>query len=394
MNRFEYQFNNTFDPEQLRRKKRLRLAVIFILISAVTAGIIYLIVPKNIDTDPAPAAGENTTLSEQTVPENPVEKAVSENKTDAADPAPKQDNAAGVPAESENNDGETSPQPVAGQEKSEQAPVTDEPQKGKVWKGDPVNDVPPVVESRIPESVILEDLKSSFGERNYGAVSQLAVDIIMRENEGSPIYRTAAEYLRRSKIEELASKEGVSGVSFRYTVRGGDSLSRIARRNKTTVQALMSYNQLANGLIRIGNKLTVTPGPWKIVVSRSNRLLKLHQGESGKLFCVFEVGIGRGNSTPRGEFVISTRLKDPKWYAPHGRIFEPGEEGNELGKYYLKLAAVGDPDRPLLGYGIHGTPDENTVGSSVSSGCIRMRSADIEMLYNLVPEKTPVVITE
>ena len=96
MNRFEYQFNNSFDTEQLRRKKRLRLAVIFILISAVTAGIIYLIVPKNTDTDPAPAAGENTTLSEQTVPENPAGTAVQENKTDAADPAPKQDNAAGL----------------------------------------------------------------------------------------------------------------------------------------------------------------------------------------------------------------------------------------------------------------------------------------------------------
>ena len=271
---------------------------------------------------------------------------------------------------------------------------TIEPQKGKPWIGDPVNDVPPTVENKSSSAAALEELKASFEARNYASAAAKALEMISSENEGSPVYRTAAEYLRRSQMESLSSGAGVSGISYQYVIRSGDTLSRIARRNGTTVQALMNSNHLENGLIRIGNRLTVTPGPWKVVVSKSNRLLKLHQGREGRLFCVFDVGVGRGNSTPKGEFVISTRLKDPKWYAPDGRIYEPGEEGNELGKYFLKLAAAGNPDRPLLGYGIHGTPDENTVGNSVSSGCIRMRSADIEMLYKLVPERTPVVITD
>ena len=104
--------------------------------------------------------------------------------------------------------------------------------------------------------------------------------------------------------------------------------------------------------------------------------------------------MGRMNSTPAGGFVICSLIKDPVWHAPDGSVFEPGDSGNELGTYFLKLAATGNPDRPVAGYGIHGTPDETTVGKSLSKGCIRMRKADIELLYNLVPEKTPVNITE
>lgn len=394
MHHYEYQFENGIGEDRKRFQRRLRLALLFVLIAALTAGIIYFVIPK-----------ENKKPQLDGEPDNAVEKVsavekaaeIAGEKNISGTVSDTEKNASGTavdvtPDNAENSDSEK----LSGEQVSG-APVqvpTDEPQKGKPWKGDPANDTPVVVENRITADIQLDGLKDSFSERKYSATARVAVDLVCKENEGSPVYRTAAEYLRRSRIEELSSKDGVFGVSFRYVIRGGDSLSRIARRNSTTVQALMSYNHLENGLIRIGNKLTVTPGPWKIVVSKSKRLLKLHQGKESRLFCVFEVGVGRGNSTPKGEFVVSTRLKDPKWYAPDGRIFEPGEDGNELGKYFLKLAAAGNPDRPLLGYGIHGTPDENTVGNSVSSGCIRMRSADIEMLYNLVPEKTPVVITD
>ena len=65
-----------------------------------------------------------------------------------------------------------------------------------------------------------------------------------------------------------------------------------------------------------------------------------------------------------------------------------------LGDYFLKLAPASTPGKPLLGYGIHGTPDESSVTKSLSNGCIRMRNADVELLYLLVPGRTPVEITE
>src|SRR5204863_8383471 len=44
------------------------------------------------------------------------------------------------------------------------------------------------------------------------------------------------------------------------------------------------------------------------------------------------------------------------------------------------------------GYALHGTNKPETVGQSVSHGCVRLRNQDIEQLYEMVPLGTPVFI--
>jgi len=44
------------------------------------------------------------------------------------------------------------------------------------------------------------------------------------------------------------------------------------------------------------------------------------------------------------------------------------------------------------GYGIHGTDQPESIGQSVSHGCVRMRNEDIERLYPMVAVGTPVYI--
>jgi len=44
------------------------------------------------------------------------------------------------------------------------------------------------------------------------------------------------------------------------------------------------------------------------------------------------------------------------------------------------------------GYGIHGTDHPETIGQSVSHGCVRMRNEDVERLYPMVAVGTPVYI--
>ena len=44
------------------------------------------------------------------------------------------------------------------------------------------------------------------------------------------------------------------------------------------------------------------------------------------------------------------------------------------------------------GYGIHGTDQPQSIGQSVSHGCVRMRNEDIERLYPMVAVGTPVYI--
>jgi hypothetical protein len=55
----------------------------------------------------------------------------------------------------------------------------------------------------------------------------------------------------------------------------------------------------------------------------------------------------------------------------------------ELGAYKLDLGE---------GYLIHGTPDQNSIGSAVTHGCIRVGDEDLEYLFRAVPVGTPVYI--
>ena len=54
-----------------------------------------------------------------------------------------------------------------------------------------------------------------------------------------------------------------------------------------------------------------------------------------------------------------------------------------LGTHRLKL---GD------GYALHGTDQPESIGKSVSHGCIRLRNEDIETLYQMVPLGTVVYV--
>jgi lipoprotein-anchoring transpeptidase ErfK/SrfK len=79
-------------------------------------------------------------------------------------------------------------------------------------------------------------------------------------------------------------------------------------------------------------------------------------------------------------------VKDPDWYSPKG-VIPFGSPQNILGRYFLKFA-----HESFVGFGMHGTPMPETIGTMSSMGCIRMYDADIEELYRLLPRKTKVVV--
>ena len=61
------------------------------------------------------------------------------------------------------------------------------------------------------------------------------------------------EYLNPANLE----KRRAEGVGYIYTVRKGDNLGLIARRNRTTVKELMKWNKLKSTVIRPGQKLRI-----------------------------------------------------------------------------------------------------------------------------------------
>ncbi len=53
---------------------------------------------------------------------------------------------------------------------------------------------------------------------------------------------------------------------------------------------------------------------------------------------------------------------------------------------------LGDVDSMRRYIYIHGTPDDDTIGTAASHGCIRLRNADVIELFDLVETGTPVEI--
>jgi lipoprotein-anchoring transpeptidase ErfK/SrfK len=103
----------------------------------------------------------------------------------------------------------------------------------------------------------------------------------------------------------------------------------------------------------------------------------------------YSVGTGRDQRTPEGRFTIQSKTKNPQWTDPEtGKIHRYGEPGHVIGTRWMGFAG----EHGRTGFGIHGTTEPGTVGRAESAGCIRMKTDDVEELFDLVPQGSEVVI--
>ena len=127
-----------------------------------------------------------------------------------------------------------------------------------------------------------------------------------------------------------------------------------------------------------------------IVIDTFNTYLYLVLGNSKALR--YGIGVGREGFTWSGAEKISRMAEWPDWNPPEQMIerqpylprFMAGGATNPLGARALYL---GDTL-----YRIHGTNQPSTIGSFVSSGCIRLSNEDISDLYKRVKVGTRVVV--
>ena len=120
----------------------------------------------------------------------------------------------------------------------------------------------------------------------------------------------------------------------------------------------------------------------------------------------YGVGVGREGFGWRGIAQINMRRSWPDWVPPREMVERdpdvraqlvstsrgpgvPGGPRSPLGARAMYLFAKGVGD---TGYRIHGTTEPETIGTSVSSGCIRMVNQDIIHLYGRAPDGTNVVV--
>jgi len=125
-----------------------------------------------------------------------------------------------------------------------------------------------------------------------------------------------------------------------------------------------------------------------VVIRRASNLLTLYNGQRP----VRQFAVATGQTvypTPLGRFQIVVKWKNPWWYPPaspwaKGEKPTPPGPGNPLGTRWMGLSSSG--------VGIHGTPQDGSIGYSLSHGCIRMHIPQAEWLFDHVEVGTPVYI--
>ena len=138
--------------------------------------------------------------------------------------------------------------------------------------------------------------------------------------------------------------------------------------------------------------------PGTIIIHSNEKYLYLVEGNGKALR--YGVGVGREGFGWQGNVKIGRKAEWPGWTPPasmrareraKGRILPAYMEGgpkNPLGARAMYLYKGGNDTL----FRIHGTSEPWTIGHTVSSGCIRMVTADVSDLYSRVPVGTKVVV--
>jgi len=188
----------------------------------------------------------------------------------------------------------------------------------------------------------------------------------------------------------LCDPANVAGARS-YTIAKGDSLAAIAktfRREGIAVEdgTLAVLNRIHNmNAVQVGQKLKIPIDPVVAVLEKRSFALAVMVGDH--LLRLYWVGHGENDKTPVTEFLVAEKQPRPEWTAPDGERYPYGHPKNILGEYFIKFRH----DR-YTGFGAHGTPMPETIGTMSSMGCIRMLAPDIAELFKLLPRGAKVVV--
>ncbi|MDR1057747.1 MAG: L,D-transpeptidase family protein [Coxiellaceae bacterium] len=200
------------------------------------------------------------------------------------------------------------------------------------------------------------------------------------------------------------SGDDLIGQNYTITIAPRDNLTKIRQQHDVSYDELLEANpQIDFYKLKVGQKVIIPkqfilPKFRKGIVINIPELRLYYFAPDGKHIHTYPVGLGReGWRTPLAATKVVNKTEDPVWRVPNSirqYVYEktgevlpdevhPGPK-NPLGKYALYLNKQG--------YLIHGTNVPTSVGTFISSGCMRLLREPIETLYEEVPIGTPVHI--
>jgi hypothetical protein len=186
-------------------------------------------------------------------------------------------------------------------------------------------------------------------------------------------YKQGKEVLFEAAVATGSGKELVGGAAgqWRFETPRGRLVVKGKDENPAWVPPDWPYVEMAHkkglGIVHLSPGQSIQSGDG-VITTQNGEVVKRYSNGS-------TVSLGEG--VEGKEIVAGGNIVVPP-YGTSARRY--------LGVMGTRRLELGD------GYGIHGTDHPETIGQSVSHGCVRMRNEDIERLYPMVPVGTPVYI--
>ncbi len=246
-------------------------------------------------------------------------------------------------------------------------------------------------------ALVAREARLALEARNYPEAAQ-AYSILLMGELGAPwapdrrALATWTEGLDAAQREHRWTPRG-SWPATEMTVQPGDSLIAIRLRflaDRPQAKMCTGLIERANrlkGFIQPGQTLKIPTDPMRIEVDLEARWMLLFLGN--EVAAAWPVGIGRpGEDTPPGEYSVRNKLENPPWMKEGQEPIPFGDPRNPLGTRWLGWSQAG----AKTSYGFHGTWEPESIGKPASDGCVRLLNEDVEELFQIVPEGTPILV--
>ena len=231
---------------------------------------------------------------------------------------------------------------------------------------------------------LLNDIRKSVGMKvdSLGKVLETAPELpadssylVVSIDENRLWYKQGDRVLFTTRVAtgsgKVLEKTGKGGEQWKFETPRGRLVVQSKETDPAWVPPDWHFVEQAKkrrlGLLKMNRGQQIPTADGAVVTTSGNDIVKrLPDGTEE----VLEADDGR-------EIVVNGNIIVPP-FGTNQRRYE-----GVLGTHRLNL---GD------GYALHGTNRPETIGRSVSHGCVRLRNEDIETLYRMVPVGTPVFI--
>lgn len=216
-----------------------------------------------------------------------------------------------------------------------------------------------------------DSLKALLSESPAAAANQPYIVVSMADHR--LWYKQGKEVLYEAPVATGSGKELVGGSNgqWRFETPRGRLTVKAKDENPAWVPPEWHYVEQAHkkglGIVHLGAGQAISTGDGVITTQNGEVVKRYNNGSTVSL----------GGGVEGKEIVANGNIVVP----PYGTTAR-----RYMGVMGTRRFELGD------GYGIHGTDHPESIGQSVSHGCVRMRNEDIEKLYPMVPVGTPVYI--